>query len=181
MQPNKKQELFFKIQIEIKKQIKQEEIISLRTNSGNTQQTERNNIGLVKHVLDDMHIHYEEASSQQSKDFRNVGNIGLNIEIKKTDSCMIVFNDTCPCDDIYYIIFYTGTNYKKKTNIPPQILFLHGSEFLKDTEPWLPLFIQKLEELKDEFARGENKKNLGGILEVYPRPTFKANISSFIV
>ena len=53
----------------IKKQIKQEEIISLRTNSGNTQQTERNNIGLVKHVLDDMHIHYEEASSQQSKDF----------------------------------------------------------------------------------------------------------------
>ena len=34
--------------------------------------------------------------------------------------------------------------------------------------------------LKDKYARGENKKRLAGIMEVYPRPTFKANIAGFI-
>jgi hypothetical protein len=34
--------------------------------------------------------------------------------------------------------------------------------------------------LKDKYARGPNKKNLAGIMEVYPRPTFKANIAKFL-
>lgn len=34
--------------------------------------------------------------------------------------------------------------------------------------------------LKDKYGRGENKKQLKGIMEVYPRPTFKANIRSFL-
>ena len=120
-----------------------------------------------------MGLSYQQAGSQQSKDFRDVGGIGLNIEIKKTDSSHIFFNDTCPSDDIYYIIIYTGTNYKK--------LFINGEEFLKYTEEWLPKFKLKMEELLNEYARGENKKNLGGILEVYPRPTYKANISKLIL
>ena len=128
-----------------------------------------------------MGLSYQQAGSQQSKDFRNVGGIGLNLEIKKTDSFHIYFNDTCPSDDIKYIIFYTGTNYKKKTNIPPKILFINGEEFLNFTEEWLPNFKRKLEELLNEYARGENKKKLGGILEVYPRPTYKADISKLIL
>jgi hypothetical protein len=39
----------------------------------------------------------------------------------------------------------------------------------------------KINALKDKYARGANKKLLEGIMEVYPRPTFKANISRFIV
>ena len=180
MDNNQKEILFQNIRTNIEANVSNPQILSLRTCAGNTQQTERNNIDIVRHVLDEMNLTYQEAGSQQSKDFRNVGNIGLNIEIKKTDSKIIYFNDTCPCADIYYIIFYTGTNYKKKTNIPPKIIFLNGIQFLQHTESWLPEFIRELEQLKNKYARGENKKKLEGILEVYPRPTFKANISNFI-
>ena len=38
----------------------------------------------------------------------------------------------------------------------------------------------ELTALKDKYARGENKKKLSGIMEVYPRPTFKANIAKFL-
>ena len=176
-----KEQLFQKIKHTIQEKITKDDIVSLRTNSGNTQQTERNNIDMIRRVLDQMGLSYQEAGSQQSKDFRNVGGIGLNLEIKKTDSFHIYFNDTCPSDDIKYIIFYTGTNYKKKTNIPPKILFINGEEFLNFTEEWLPNFKRKLEELLNEYARGENKKKLGGILEVYPRPTYKADISKLIL
>jgi hypothetical protein len=34
--------------------------------------------------------------------------------------------------------------------------------------------------LKDKYARGENKKQLTGIMSVYPRPTFKTSIASFL-
>jgi hypothetical protein len=45
----------------------------------------------------------------------------------------------------------------------------------------LKIILMKINALKDKYARGANKKLLEGIMEVYPRPTFKANISSFIV
>ena len=35
--------------------------------------------------------------------------------------------------------------------------------------------------LKDKYCRGQNKKNLCGIMEVYTRPTYKANISSLLL
>lgn len=49
------------------------------------------------------------------------------------------------------------------------------------TSPWIEDYINEISALKDKYARGANKKQLEGIMEVYPRPTFKANISSFIV
>jgi hypothetical protein len=76
---------------------------------------------------------------------------------------------------------FTGKEYKRtsKKNIPPQLLFINGEEFIKDA-PWLEEYISEINALKDKYARGPNKKGLSGIMEVYPRPTFKANISSFL-
>ena len=174
-------QLFEKISCELRKHIDAEFILSTKTKKGNTQISERYIIQKIATIIDSMGLSYVEAGSQQSKDFRNVGNIDLNIEVKKTDSSTIYFNDTCPCKEIYYVILFTGKEYKKtpNKNIHPQLLFINGEEFIKDA-PWLEDYISKINTLKDEFARGPNKKNLSGIMEVYPRPTFKANISSFL-
>lgn len=158
-------------------------ITTTRTSNGNTQNSERAVIQKIKEVLIELNLTFEEAGSQQSKDFRNVGGIGLDIEIKKTDNSIIYFNDTCPSADIYYIIIYTGKIYKRQTkknnNIPPQVIYLNGADFLTDCD-WLEEFITELTALKDKYARGENKKMLSGIMSVYPRPTFKADISAFL-
>ena len=129
-----------------------------------------------------MSLSFEEAGSQQPYDFRNVGNIGLNIEIKKTDSNTIIFNDTCPNDQTFYIVFHTGKEYKREStaNILPQMLFLNGSEFLVGCEDWLPAYIQEMERLKNTYGRGQGASDLGGIMRVYPRPNFSANISKFL-
>lgn len=156
-------------------------LLSIKTEKGNTQSSERVVISRVKQVLEKLNLTYEEAGSQQSKDFRNVGGIGLDIEIKKTDSNHVYFNDTCPTKNINYIIFFTGkTNKRKRDNdIKPQLLFINGQEFIKDS-PWIDEYCREIDSLKNKYARGENKKRLSGVMEVYPRPTFKANITSFL-
>ena len=175
------QALFETIQAQMKSVISTEFILSTRTANGNTQVSERMVIAKVKEVLDGLTLTYEEAGSQQSEDFRNIGGIGLSIEVKKTDNTTIYFNDTCPREDIYYIILFTGKEYKRRVekNIPPQLCFLNGAQFLVDA-PWILDYIAELTALKDKYARGENKKQLSGIMSVYPRPTFKADISSFL-
>lgn len=172
-----KEKLFHKIKEEIDKKITKEDIVSLVTKSGNTQEPERNYISMVRDILDEMDLKYETASSQQSKDFRNVGDINLDIEVKKTDSAVVIFNDTCPSKNIFYIVFCTTKTIKKYS---PQILFVNGMEFLEGTEEWLPKYEEKIEELKNEYGRGENKKNLSGIMKVYPRPNYSADISTFL-
>jgi len=174
-------ELFETITRELRKHIGPDFILSTKTTKGNTQISERAIIQKISAILRDMGLSYAEAGSQQSKDFRDVGNTGLNIEVKKTDSESIYFNDTCPCKDIYYVVLFTGKEYKRtpEKNIPPQLLFINGEEFIKDA-PWLEEYISEINALKDKYARGPNKKGLSGIMEVYPRPTFKANISSFL-
>ena len=156
-------------------------IKSTKTEKGNTQVSERVVIEKIREVLTSLELTFDEAGSQQSKDFQNVGGIGLNIEIKKTDSPVIYFNDTCPTKDIYYVIFFTGKEYKRtpEKNIPPTLLYINGEEFIQDS-PWIADFEAELSALKDKYARGENKKKLSGIMEVYPRPTYKANIAKFL-
>lgn len=156
-------------------------IDTIKTTKGNTQNSERQTICKIKEILNELHLEYDEAGSQQSKDFRNVGRINLNIEIKKTDNTIIYFNDTYPSPDIYYIIIFTGKTYKtnRRTSIPAQVLYLNGSDFTKDCE-WIEEFITELTALKDKYGRGDNKKHLSGIMSVYPRPTFKADITSFL-
>ncbi len=176
------QVLFQTIKTRMQSFISLEFIKSTRTAKGNTQVSERIVITKMKEMFDEMHLSYEEAGSQQSKDFRNIGGTGLNIEIKKTDNTTIYFNDTCPAEDIYYIILFTGKEYKRQVekNIPPQLCFLNGAQFLVDA-PWIADYVAELTVLKDKYARGANKKQLTGIMSVYPRPTFKADISSFLV
>ena len=159
--------------------ITSEFINSIKTCAGNTQTSERKIIQKVRDVLESMGLSYKEAGSQQSKDFRDIDDVGLNIEIKKTDTEIVYFNDTCPIEDIYYIIFVTEKEFKRKPCRPAMTLYLNGLDFTKDS-PWLTEYIAWIEDGKNRFARGENKKNLPGIMEVYPRPTFKANISGFI-
>jgi hypothetical protein len=175
-------QLFYEISCELSKHISPTFILSTKTEKGNTQISERIIIQKIGAILDSMGLNYVEAGSQQSKDFRNVGNIDLNIEVKKTDNTTIYFNDTCPSKDIYYVILFTGKQYKRtpEKNISPQLIFINGEEFIKDS-PWIEDYISDINALKDKYARGTNKKQLTGKMEVYPRPTFKANISSFIV
>ena len=175
------EELFARIAKDVSKNVDANFIESTKTKKGNTQASERDVIKKIKKILDGMKLTYTEAGSQQSKDFRNVGGIGLNIEIKKTDSMMVYFNDTCPSKDIWYIIIFTGKKNKKNTEyiIPPQLLYINGAEFIKDS-PWLEDYIQVITTLKDKYARGESKNQLPVIMEVYPRPTFKAKIEGFL-
>jgi hypothetical protein len=182
-QPNPKTVLFHQIRELCFQKIDAEWITTTKTSKGDTQKSEREVIQKIKEILLELGLTFEEAGSQQSKDFRNVGGIGLDIEIKKTDNSIIYFNDTCPSSEIYYIILFTGKILKKPSakhpNIPPQVLYLNGAEFLTGCD-WLPDFIAELTALKDKYGRGENKKQLAGIMSVYPRPTFKADISSFL-
>jgi hypothetical protein len=175
------QALFEQIKHRLSEEVDEEFIKSTKTEKGNTQVSERVVIEKIRQVLTSLNLTFEEAGSQQSKDFRNVGGIGLSIEIKKTDSPIIYFNDTCPSKDIYYIIFFTGKEYKRTPdkNVQPTLLYINGDEFVKDS-PWIYDYIAEITQLKDKYARGPNKKLLTGIMEVYPRPTFKANISRYL-
>ena len=55
-------------------------VSSLVTTKGDTQVKERLSINFMKNCLDKLDYYYEEAGSQQSKDFRNICKINLNIE-----------------------------------------------------------------------------------------------------
>ena len=165
-------------QIKEKLQESQAEIMaSIKTKDGETQSAGKNMERFVETVLETLGATFKKAGTQQSRDFRNVGGTGLNIEVKKTDNTTVFFNDTCPTQGLKYIIAFTGSKAKKYN---PRLLFLDGEEFVKDSE-WLQDYCKALEELKDKYARGDNKKQLSGLMSVYPRPTYRANISTFLV
>tara|TARA_B110000971_G_scaffold172434_1_gene177332 strand:+ start:125 stop:658 length:534 start_codon:yes stop_codon:yes gene_type:complete len=173
---NKQQlEVFIKIKYLIKIKIDEEFIENLKTKKGDTQKSERIYIQKIKDIFDENNITYEEAPSQQSKDFRNINGTGLNLEGKKTDSKTIIFNDTCPNKEINYFIIFTGNK-----TYPPQLVFINGQEIVETSMPWIEDYTRELALLKDKYCRGENKKNLCGIMEVYARPTYSANISSLL-
>jgi len=173
-------DLFKIITTAVKGKFNIEYLRGLKTINGNTQSVERTIINDIKHIFLDLNISFDEAGSQQSKDFRNVGDEKINIEIKKTDGFTIMFNDTCPSRDIYYIILFSGTNYKKKINIEPQVLCLNGEIFLHDTL-WLQEYKTNIQHLVELYGRGENKKHLGGCISVYPRPNYSANIRHLLI
>ena len=154
---------------------------TLITEHGNTQVSERKYIDTFKSILDDLGYTYTEASSQQPKDFRNINGIGLNIEMKKTDTFTIYFNDTLPNEDTEYIILFTGKEYATQNNIEPQMIHVNGDYFPNSSEDWVYEYAEKLEVLKNEYARGDSARNLSGWMSVYPRPTYKAKIRQLIL
>ena len=107
-------ELIFKAIYELfKKKFSSDDFLQLKTKDGNTQKSERIYIKIFRKMLKDMGFVFTEAGSQQSKDFRiDIGANKLYIELKKTDSFTIYFNDTCPSSNIYYIIIFSGKTYK---------------------------------------------------------------------
>jgi hypothetical protein len=178
---NDKDALFQHIQQLIRENISDEFIESLKTKNGDTQNSERPIIARICEILNANKITYTQASSQSSKDFRNINGTGLNIEVKKTDKSTIIFNDTLPNEQIYYILFVTGKKTKKgEVKIKPQLIFINGSKFVEDS-PWVKEYEAEMTALKDKWARGEGKKQLSGCISVYPRPTYKADVSSWIV
>jgi len=84
-------------QIKEKLQESQAEIMaSIKTKDGETQSAGKNMERFVETVLETLGATFKKAGTQQSRDFRNVGGTGLNIEVKKTDNTTVFFNDTCP-------------------------------------------------------------------------------------
>lgn len=154
------------------------ELLNLKTTNGNTQISERNIINNIREAFTNNNIYFEEASSQQPYDFRNVGPINSYLsldylEIKKTNGNIIYLNDTIPTVGVKYIIFVTS-----KKN--PRILFLDGGDLINGSESWIYEYKKSINNLKDTYCRGPNASNLPGIMQVYARPTYKADISSFI-
>jgi len=176
---NLKIKKFSKIKDCIINNINKEIIQSLKTTKGDTQSKERISISFIKKCLDTLNYSYKEAGSQQSKDFRNINNIGLNIEVKKTDSQTVYFNDTLPSLDIFYIIIFTGKEFKTKENIPPKIIFINGYELCKPDLYLLMDYKKDMEYMKDKWARKKINKNANKFkyFSVYPRPTYKTDIS----
>lgn len=176
---NIKMKVFTKIRNCIINNISSEIIYSLKTTKGDTQIKERISINFIKKCLDDLNYIYSEAGSQQSKDFRNINNIGLNIEVKKTDSMTVYFNDTLPSLDIFYIIIFTGKEFKTKENLKPKIIFINGYELCKPDLYYLMEYKKDIDYLKDKWARKKSNKNANKFkyFSVYPRPTYKTDIS----
>ena len=169
------------INLKVKQVFTKDVFESLKTKLGETQKVERKYISIIRNILNDLNYNYQEAGSQQSKDFRNVNNSGLNIEVKKTDSFNIMCNDTCPNETIDYLIIFTGKKFKsdKKKDIQPQIIFINGNEILKKS-PWIIEFQSELENMKNKYCRGNNKKLLDGILRTYVRPTYQFDIKTLL-
>ena len=145
------------------------------TNKGNTQNSERITIQFIKDYLDENNITYEEAGSQSSKDFRNINNIGLDIEIKKSDNRTIMFNDTCPNSDIWYIIFYTS---KKRNRDVPHLFGLNGYYFIYE-DNWLNEYNKYINKIKHMYCLKNseiNKKRM----KAYVRPNYSADLTDFI-
>ena len=179
---NIKKKLFLRIKDCIIKNINGQIIKSLKTTMGDTQRKERISIYFIKKCLDILNYSYEEAGSQQSKDFRNINNIGMNIEVKKTDSTTVYFNDTLPSLDIFYIIIFTGKEYKTKKNISPKLIFINGYDLCKPDLYLLFEYKKDMDYMKNKWGR----KKCGGNatkfkhFSVYPRPTYKTDISYLI-
>jgi hypothetical protein len=175
-----KDELFELISSFLQEEVSEQFIRETKTKNGNTQSGERVVISEVRDVLDTMGLNYLEAGSQQPEDFRDVHFpdnpfVKISLEIKKTKSPTVIFNDTYPTKSIYYVIFYAGN-----TRNNPQLICTKGDVFSRESNIWANVVRSRINAVNDKYARGANKKNLSGIMRCYIRPTWSANISRFL-
>lgn len=166
----------------IENNISYKDVMSLKTINGNTQGIERLSINLIRNCLTKLNYDFVEAGSQQSRDFRNICNIGLDIEVKKTDGYTVHFNDTLPNENINYIIIFTGKQFKIKKNIQPQILFINGLDLIKDDIELALQYQQEINNMRDIWSRKHKKGNavLFKYMSVCPRATYKISIKHLL-
>lgn len=62
----------------------------------------------------------------------------------------------------------------------PQILLVNGKHFVEESQEWVTEVNNLLSQLKDKYRRGQNKKNLKGLMNCYFRPTWSSTIFPFI-
>lgn len=135
----------------------------LLRDSGNTQSVEREYMKYIYQILDNHEISYTPAPSQQPRDLRNLGGVGIDLEVKMTKS-NIKCNDTLPSESVYYMIIYTGNR-----RYPPQLIIERGDILIRGSE-WVYEYMEKIERLKDAYGRGAEARRLSGPVSVYPRP-----------
>ena len=143
-----------------------------KTKGGDTQKAERTYISEIKKVLDNENIEYDSAPSQKAKDIR-IKSPKINLECKKTDSTIIMLNDTLPNKDTYYLYIITGNKTYK-----PQLKIINGDKFLEGNE-WYLDYIETINKTKDIFCRGPNKKCKNTALKCYLRPTWSVDLKYF--
>jgi len=167
--PNARQALFDVI---TKRLLEKGDLLISGTKNGKTQMSGTKAEDKVKEVLDELNLECDVAPSQQHRDFRNIGKIGLDIEVKKSDKGIIKCNDTRPPEDVFYIVFlYQNSNKSSKNK--PCIWFGTGDELCGHPE---------LEALRQVDIAMENArkiaKNKGlGNLKLYPRYNWSVNCS----
>lgn len=122
--PNARQNLFDVI---TKRLLEKRDLLISGTKMGKTQASGTKAEEKVKEVLDELNLYSESAPSQQHRDFRNIGHIGLDIEVKKSDKGIIKCNDTRPPEDVFYIVFLYQNSGKSSKN-KPCIWFGTGDE-----------------------------------------------------
>ena len=166
------------IQERVSQSITTEWISSLKTTKGNTQQNERIYIEKLKNILTECGCTFQQAGSQQSKDFRNIQHNdyegSLNIEAKMTKGMNIMANDTLPSKDTYYIVFFTG-NKKFK----PQYFWKLGNEFTSNNG-WEAEYLAEIAKIKQKYCVGLNAKREGQ-MSCYVRPNWSISIKEFLV
>ena len=136
----------------------------LLRDSGNTQRVEREYMIYIHQILDNHDISYTPAPSQQSRDLRNLGGVGIDLEIKMTTGNTIKCNDTLPSERVYYLIIYTGNRH-----YPPQLIIERGDVLIRGSE-WVYEYIERINSLRDAYGRGTEARRLSGPVSVYPRP-----------
>jgi hypothetical protein len=157
-------------------------LTSLKTTNGNTQSSERTYIQIISSALTDFGCSFSSAGSQQSKDLRNIShpnyNDSFHLEVKKTDKNTIMLNDTLPSSDTIYLVLST----KQTKDYSPQLLWIPGDDFISP-DGWEYNYLQEINNLKQKYCLKKSPSFVAhsGILSSYCRPSFSANISSFLI
>ena len=166
------------IQERVSHSVTTEWISSLKTTKSNTQQNERIYIEKLKSILTDCGCTFQQAGSQQSKDFRNIQHAdfegSLNIEAKMTKGMNIMANDTLPSEDTFYIVFFTGNKTFK-----PQFFWKQGNEFTSNNG-WEKEYLNEIATIKKKYCTKSNGKREGQ-MSCYVRPNWSICIKDFLV
>ena len=151
---------------------------SFRTRNGKTQQSESQSITIIKAILcrwrfteisrkqkDDSNIFkpgtFYINSSQKPNDFiiKLNNDLIIELEVKKTNSNVVILNDTAPFHTDYIIIC------SKKKLKHPRVLYINGRTVKK--EAWVDKYVQLIDKAKQLAKQGKQS-----MLRAYPRPNY---------